>query len=66
MGEREAPLNAVGFLNVLLVGGVLVWTFHENARRALAPPAFPPVAPKSPSRRFSSMVSDIGSHLSRG
>jgi hypothetical protein len=37
-GDPEPPLNAVGLLNVFLVGGVLVWTFHENAWRALAPP----------------------------
>ena len=37
-GDPEPPLSAVELLNVLLVGGVLVRTFHENAWRALAPP----------------------------
>lgn len=40
-GDPDTPLSAVGLLNVLLVGGVLIWTFHENARRALASPASP-------------------------
>ncbi len=37
-GDPEPPFSAVGLLNVLLVGGVLIWTFHENAWRVLAPP----------------------------
>jgi hypothetical protein len=36
-GEAISPVTGWGILNLILVGGVLVSTFHGNLRRALGP-----------------------------
>jgi hypothetical protein len=40
-GELAVPFGAAEVLNVLIVGGVLVGTFHRSAFRALAGPRSP-------------------------